>query len=106
MQYLLILSTKDPETVWNALRFGTATLGRNHSVNIFLLGAAVEIEAIRHEDFDVQGALERFAASGGEALSCGTCLTLRKLEPGALCPVSTMNDLVRLTEEADKVLTF
>jgi len=75
-------------------------------VNIFLLGAAVEIGSIGDERFDVQRLLLRFDELGGVALSCGTCLRIRQMEAGAICPMSTMDDLVRLTEESDRVLTF
>jgi uncharacterized protein involved in oxidation of intracellular sulfur len=106
MRYLLIINTIEAETVWNALRFGSAALSRSHQVNVFLLGPAVEIEGIEDEHFDVQKLLQRFDELGGVALSCGTCLRIRKIEPAAVCPISTMDDLVRLTEEADRVLTF
>jgi len=48
----------------------------------------------------------RFDELGGVALSCGTCLRLREMDASAVCPMSTMDDLVRLTEESDRVLTF
>ena len=106
MKYLLIINTKDTETVWNALRFGSAALSRGHEANVFLLGPAVEIEKVGDERFDVQKLLFRFDELGGVALSCGTCLRIREADAAAVCPISTMDDLVRLTEEADRVLTF
>jgi len=106
MQYLLIINSTDPETVWNAFRLGSASLSRGHQVNAFLLGAAVAIETIEDDQFDVQSLLSRFDELGGVALSCGTCLRIREMDASAVCPMSTMDDLVRLTEEADRVLTF
>jgi len=106
MRYLLVINTDETETVWNALRFGTAAMSRGHEVSMFLLGPAVEIESIGDERFDVHRLLLRFDELGGVALSCGTCLRLRQMDAGAVCPMSTMDDLVRLTEEADRVLTF
>ena len=106
MKYLLVINTSETETVWNALRFGSASLSRGHDVSAFLLGSAVEIEQIGDERFDVQKLLLRFDELGGVALSCGTCLRIRQMDAGAVCPMSTMDDLVRLTEEADRVLTF
>ena len=106
MKYLLIINSTDTETVWNAFRFGSAALSRGHEVNVFLLGPAVEIESIGNEKFDVQKLLLRFDELGGVALSCGTCLRIRQMDAGAICPMSTMDDLVRLTEESDRVLTF
>ena len=106
MKYLLIINTTDTETVWNAFRFGSAALSRGHEVSVFLLGPAVEIEKIGDERFDVQKLVLRFDELGGVALSCGTCLRLREMDASAVCPMSTMDDLVRLTEESDRVLTF
>jgi uncharacterized protein involved in oxidation of intracellular sulfur len=106
MKYLLILNTNEPETIWNCLRFGSAALTRTHEVNLFLLGPGVEIEGFESDDFDVQEQLDRFLSLGGSALSCGTCLRSRQLGAPAACPISTMDDLVKLTEEADRVLTF
>ena len=106
MKYLLIINTTETETVWNAFRFGSATLSRGHEVNVFLLGPAVEIDNIDDERFDVHKLLLRFDELGGVALSCGTCLRIREMDAGALCPMSTMDYLVRLTEESDRVLTF
>jgi uncharacterized protein involved in oxidation of intracellular sulfur len=106
MKYLLIINTTETETVWNAFRFGSAALSRRHEVNVFLLGPAVEIEKIGDEKFDIQKLLLRFDELGGVALSCGTCLRIREMDAAAVCPMSTMDDLVRLTEESDRVLTF
>ena len=106
MKYALVINTDETETVWNALRFGSAALSRGHEVSAFLLGPAVGIERISDERFDVQSLLLRFDELGGVALSCGTCLRLREMDAAAVCPMSTMDDLVRLTEDADRVLTF
>jgi len=106
MKYLLIINSSETETVWNALRFGAAALSRGHEVSMFLLGPAVDIESIGDERFDVHRLLLRFDELGGVALSCGTCLRIRQMDAAAVCPMSTMDDLVRLTEEADRVLTF
>ncbi len=106
MKYLLVINSNEVETVWNALRFGSAALSKSHEVSIFLLGSAVDVASIGDEQFDVQTLLARFDELGGVALSCGTCLRLREMDATALCPMSTMDDLLRLTEDADRVLTF
>ncbi len=106
MKYLVIINGNDPETIWNALRFGSAVLSRGHEASAFLLGAAVEIERLGNERFDVGKLLLRFDELGGVVLSCTTCLRLRKMDAAPVCPMSTMDDLARLTEEADRVLTF
>ncbi len=106
MKYVIVINTQEAETVWNALRFGSAALSRGHEVTVFLLGPAVEIEAIQDERFNVKRLLERFEELGGSALSCGTCLRIRQRDASEMCPISTMDDLVRLTEEADRSFIF
>ena len=69
-----------------------------HEVSIFLLGPAAEIETIGDERFDVQKLPFRFDELGGVALSCGTSLSIPEMDAGALCPMSTMDELVRPTE--------
>ncbi len=102
----MIINSKEPETVWNAFRFASAAISKGNRVSIFLLGPAVEIEEIDSSTFDVRKIVGRFADLGGEVLSCGTCLRLRKIAAAESCPMSTMDTLVRLTEEADRVVTF
>jgi uncharacterized protein involved in oxidation of intracellular sulfur len=104
--YAVIINSKDSETVWNALRFASAAVSKGHRVSVFLLGPAVEIEGLDSGQFDVRKILGRFVDLGGEVLSCGTCLRLRKMNAAESCPMSTMDTLVRLTEEADRVVTF
>ena len=106
MKYAVILNSKDPETVWNAFRFSAATLSRGHKVAVFLLGPAVEIDSIDGSRFEVKKVVDRFMELGGEALSCGTCLKVRKMGASESCPMSTMDTLVALTEDADRVVNF
>ncbi len=66
----------------------------------------MEIEKIGDERFDVLKLLLRFDELGGVALSCSTCLRIREMDAAAICPMSTMDDLVRLTQESDRILSF
>jgi uncharacterized protein involved in oxidation of intracellular sulfur len=105
MKIGMILSTTDPETVWNALRFANTAILEDHEVRIFLLGQAVEIESIRSEKFNVREQLERLAQLGGTMLACGTCIKSRNMQ-FQVCPVSTMKDMLKIVVESDRVLTF
>lgn len=105
MKLGIILNTTDPETAWNALRLGDTALDAGNEVTIFLMGNAVEIESIKHETFDVAGALPGFLEEGGKLLACGTCLKLRHLGAG-VCFVSSMVQLVDLISTSDKVVTL
>jgi uncharacterized protein involved in oxidation of intracellular sulfur len=106
MKLGLILETKDPEKAWNAFRFAIASRKAGHETKIFLLGEAVECESLRHENYDVAGQLGVFIKEGGKILACGTCLKSRQLGGTEACPISNMNDCVKMIEWADKALTF
>ena len=50
MKIGMIINTNDPETVWNAFRFGVTSLLMEHEVKVFLLGKGVESENIKDEN--------------------------------------------------------
>ena len=102
----IVISSSDPETVWNAFRLGKFALGQGDTVHVFLLGKGVECESLDTEHFAVTQAMQELAGSSGKIDACGTCLTLRNAEAGGVCALSTMQDLYRLTSESDRVLTF
>ena len=106
MQLAVVVSSNDAETAWNAFRFAVKAAQAGHTVRAFLLGAGVECEGLCRQPFDVVEQMEAFRALGGEIRSCGTCLRSRGLDGSALCPVSTMQDLLDITLWADRVLTF
>jgi uncharacterized protein involved in oxidation of intracellular sulfur len=105
MKIGIILSNTDPELVWNALRFANTAILGGHQAKIFLLGAGVEIESIKSEKFNVQEQLQKFNELSGTMLACGTCIKSRQMQ-FAICPISTMKDMLKIVEESDKVLTF
>ncbi|PIO06251.1 sulfur reduction protein DsrE [Candidatus Micrarchaeota archaeon CG08_land_8_20_14_0_20_59_11] len=102
----IVIGTNEPETVWNAFRFGNVALKAGHGTRAFLLNRGVELGDIRDERFDVKAQVDSFLGSGGRILACGTCLKSRHKEGSTVCPISTMNDLLRLIEESDRILTF
>ena len=106
MKIGIVLNSNEPETAWNALRFGVAALASKHEVTLFLMGKGVEYLDVRHEKFNIQKEVESFTKNKGCILACGTCLKLREKESSKVCPISTMQDLLALVEECDKVLTF
>jgi sulfur relay (sulfurtransferase) complex TusBCD TusD component (DsrE family) len=105
MKIGVIISNTDPEQVWNALRFANTGILEGHYVKIFLLGAGVEIESIKSEKFNVQEQLQKFNELSGTMLACGTCIKSRQMQ-FAVCPISTMKEMLKIVEESDKVLTF
>jgi len=102
----IILSTKEPEKAWNAFRFGVTALKANHNVKVFLINEGVEAEEIENEKYNVKEQVEAFTSNKGQILACGSCLKSRQKEESNVCPISTMQDLLKLVEESDKTLTF
>jgi uncharacterized protein involved in oxidation of intracellular sulfur len=105
MKLGIIISQTDPETVWNAYRFGVYALEQGGSVKTFLLGQGVESEVV-HPKFNVKEEVDKYLDKGGEICACGSCMKSRKKESSKTCPISTMKDLYDIVKESDKVATF
>ena len=106
MKVGIIISQTDPETVWNAFRFGNFSISKGHNVRTFLIGKGVECVEIVHKEFNVIEELNKYVENKGQIFACGTCLVSRNKEGSPICPMSTMNDLMELVEESDKVVSF
>ncbi len=106
MKFGIVISTNEPEVVWNAFRFGNTSLKANHNVKVFLMNKGVEIEDIKDEKYNIKEQAGLFIKNKGQILACGTCLKSRQKEETNICPISTMKDLLKLVEESDKILTF
>lgn len=106
MKIGIILYSNDPETVWNAYRFGNFTLKEGDSVKVFLLGKGVECETLDTGKYKITEQMGSFTDQGGEIFACGTCLKSRQSQASKMCPISTMKDLYEIVKESDKILTF
>jgi len=106
MKLGIIIETKEYEKAWNAMRFAVTSKKNNHDVKVFLMGEAVEIENLTHDQYNVSEQIKIFHEVDGEILACGTCLQSRNIAGSEVCPVSTMIDCVEMVEWADKVVTF
>ena len=107
MKFGIILQSNKPEHAWNTFRFGITTLKAGHQVEIFLMSEGSELDTIPDtKDFDISPKVEEFKKLKGEIYACGTCLKIRGKEESAVCPVSTMTDLLKMVESSDKVLVF
>ncbi|MDO8528541.1 MAG: DsrE family protein [Nanoarchaeota archaeon] len=104
MKIGIVLSTNEPEVIWNAFRFGNLALKENNETKVFLINRGVEIEEINSENIKEQ--IDIFIKNNGQILACGTCLKARQKEESDVCPLSNMKDLLELVRESDKVLTF
>ena len=106
MRLGIVVSTTEPETVFNALRLGNYALGQGDSVRVFLLGKGVELDRIRDERFNARQQAESLLQAGGSIQACGTCLKLRESHGSELCPLSTMKELYEIVRDSERVVTF
>ena len=106
MKLGIIIYSNDPETVWNAFRFGNFALKEKDEVKVFLLGKGVECESIDTDKFKVTDQMRSFINSGSKIFTCGTCLKIRQLQGSELCPLSTMKDMYEIVKESDEIITF
>ena len=106
MKFGIIIETNEAEKAWNGVRFANASLKLGHEVKIFLMSAGVEIESIVHEKYNAKKQIDDFVANKGIVLACGTCIKARNSAGSEVCPISTMNDCIKMVEWADKVITF
>ena len=105
MKIGIIVNTNEPETVWNAFRFGVTSLKAGHAVRMFLYGKGVESEGIKSE-FKIREQISLFCYNGGKILACESCLKMRQNTGSKVCVVGHQKDLLEIVEESDKILTF
>jgi uncharacterized protein involved in oxidation of intracellular sulfur len=107
MKLGIILQSNNPEHIWNTLRLAITSLKAEHFVTIFLMNEGVEIDTIADTDnFDISKKLEKYKQLGGKIFACSTCLKVRGKTEVASCRTSSMDELLRMVEESDKVLVF
>jgi sulfur relay (sulfurtransferase) complex TusBCD TusD component (DsrE family) len=102
----IVIYSNDPETVWNAFRFGNYALKEGEAAQVFLIGKGVQSESIDSETFNVTEQMRSFVERGGTIAACETCLKIHHLGGSELCPVSTLADLYDLVKECDKTVAF
>jgi uncharacterized protein involved in oxidation of intracellular sulfur len=102
----IVLSTNEPEEVWNAFRFANVSLKKGHTVRAFLVNKGVEAEDIKSERFPVKEQMQGFLEQNGELLACGTCMKNRQKQESNFCPIATMNEMLEIVEWADRLVTF
>ncbi|MFA6424661.1 MAG: DsrE family protein [Phycisphaerae bacterium] len=106
MKIGIVINTNDEEKAFNAFRFGNYSMKKCHEVKVFLMGKAVEIDSKDYKKFDVKGQASEFIRNNGIIHACGSCLKLRQKESSNICPISTMQDLLNIVEQSDKVISF
>ncbi len=106
MKLGIIITSTDPETVWNAFRLGVFALKAGDAVSVFLMAKGVECESLDTEQFPVTAQMKDLLGGGGQILACGSCLKIRNSEGTEMCPLSSMKDLHAIIRDSDKVVTF
>ncbi|MGD9642744.1 MAG: DsrE family protein [Elusimicrobiales bacterium] len=105
MKLGMVITQTDPETVFNALRLALYAVKQGDEVKIFLSGKGVEIDKIEDPRFNVREEAEKFLASGGKFLACGTCLKIRNSKGSEICPLSTLKDHYEIVRDSDRLIT-
>jgi uncharacterized protein involved in oxidation of intracellular sulfur len=60
MKLLVIISTDEAETIFNAMRLANVGVQKKDEVSVFMLGRGVLFETVQDPRFDVQGEMEKF----------------------------------------------
>ena len=105
MKLGIVISTSEPETVWNAYRLANFSLNEGDKVKVFLLARGVESET-GNDKYNVKDQISSFLETVVEIRACGTCMKSRQMKSRDTCPLSSMKDLYQIVKESDKVLTF
>jgi len=66
MHILIILSSKDPEIQWNAVRFGNHLLNEGEEVSLFLNGPAVDLDKDDPRAVSIAEQMKLFSLSDGQ----------------------------------------
>jgi len=106
MKIGVIISSNDPETCWNALRYANFCLEQKDEVKMFFMGKGVEYQKIGTDKFNTAEQAAKFMQAGGRIYACGSCIKSREQEGSEMCPISTMKDMYEIVKESDRVVTF
>ena len=107
MKLSIILSTKNIETNWNALRLANLALKKGDKVSVFLLGEAVEYDLVNQKQFNIKEQVDMFLkGERAQIIACGTCMNIRHQQDSKSCPMGGVEDLYSFIATGDKVLTF
>jgi len=106
MKLGIVISTREPETTWNAFRLANFALAKKDEVSVFLVGQGVDYDRADTARFDAVHEAGKFVQSGGRIMACGTCLKTREKPDSPLCPISSLAELYELITASDKVVSF
>src|SRR5664279_818749 len=73
----IVISSGDPETVWNGLRLAIAAQSKGDTVVIFVIGKAEDVFMNDSSKFDIPKTSQQFVSNGGDIYACATCAKMR-----------------------------
>jgi sulfur relay (sulfurtransferase) complex TusBCD TusD component (DsrE family) len=108
MKIGILVSTNDPETLWNAFRFANLCMNTDvtNEVTMFLNAKAVDYEKHDSGNFNLKELAKTFTLSDGILLACGKCLGFRGLEENEVCHKGSQKDLYEMLATSDKFICF
>ena len=108
MKIGILISTNDPESLWNAFRFANLCLNTDvtNEATIFLNSKAVAYEEADSKQFNIKELAKTFVLSEGKLLACGKCLGFRGLEENEVCHKGGQKDLYEMVVTSDKLISF
>lgn len=68
MQVTLLISSPEPEVMWNALRLANVMVGKGDGVTVSLNGPAVDWQGADSDRFNIREQVRTLAAAGGQVL--------------------------------------
>lgn len=108
MKIGILISSGDPEILWNAFRFGVLCLNMDYEneVTIFLNAHATEYEKADSERFNIKELAKSFVLGGGKIIGCQKSMGLRGLEGDEICQKGGQKDLYELMVTSDRFICF
>lgn len=108
MKIGILISSGDPETLWNAFRFGVLCLNMDYEneVTIFLNAHATAYEDADSEMFNIKELAKSFVLGGGKIIGCQKSMGARGLESNEICQKGGQKDLYELMVKSDKFICF
>lgn len=108
MKIGILISSGEPETLWNAFRFGVLCLNMDYEneVIIFLNAKATEYESADSEKFNLKELVKSFVLGGGRIIGCQKSMGMRGLEENDFCQKGGQKDLYEIMVKSDKFICF
>lgn len=102
----IVISSGDPETVWNALRLAIVSESKGDKVAIFVINKAVDVFINGDTKFDVFKLSRELVSKNVDIYTCATCAKRRNTENVNMCTITSMEDLYVIVKNSKIVLTF